>query len=362
MDAADTDWLLAERAAELLLRNATANDEERAADLHWLTESPLHVREALAATVTDLVLTHLFRNGGIDPEAFAKPTTNVHDIANDTGTPSRLDTRPSAHFSCLARLKSRLTTSRTTALFVAITSLIALFAMIAFAIQSIAAHGSIVTGPGEWRTKMLSDGTMLLAGPRTQVSVEFTDEQRIVRMVRGEALLDVAKDPRRPFFVATELATARAVGTAFAVSHESPQQLDITVKEGVVAVTRRSRARPHHPDLSNASESVELTAGQQVSVRKTNTLATRQVHIAAALAWASGELIFDDETVEQAAHAFNRRNERQIEIACPRLATRAVRGTFSATDPDSFVAQLKQLGAVVEETEGTLIVSVSGKR
>jgi ferric-dicitrate binding protein FerR (iron transport regulator) len=48
--------LIAERAAEWLVRLDRASEKERAEFVQWLNDSPLHMREMLAATCCHLVL------------------------------------------------------------------------------------------------------------------------------------------------------------------------------------------------------------------------------------------------------------------------------------------------------------------
>jgi len=98
----------------------------------------------------------------------------------------------------------------------------------------------LTTGPGEWQTKVLSDGSTLRLGPSTAILIEFTGTHRHIRLEQGEALFRVRPDSKRPFLVETELAIARAVGTAFAVSCEGQEQL---VRRRSSSFHRLGRAR-----------------------------------------------------------------------------------------------------------------------
>ncbi|WP_447414957.1 FecR family protein, partial [Clostridium perfringens] len=61
------------------------------------------------------------------------------------------------------------------------------------------------------------------------------NDQRFVRMLKGEAHFDVAHNPARPFIVKAGDSTLRAVGTAFNVRLR-PELTELTVIEGRVAV------------------------------------------------------------------------------------------------------------------------------
>jgi hypothetical protein len=83
----DTERLLiAERAAEWLIRLETATQEEREEFWNWLRESPLHVREVLAAQACHIELRRLLKNARIDTDKFLKSPGNVHTIAHGGGS------------------------------------------------------------------------------------------------------------------------------------------------------------------------------------------------------------------------------------------------------------------------------------
>ncbi len=64
---------------------------------------------------------------------------------------------------------------------------------------------SIETELGEWRTVSLTDGTQVRIGPASLLRVAFGDDHRTIRLIRGEAMFDVAKDHNRPFYVESEM-------------------------------------------------------------------------------------------------------------------------------------------------------------
>lgn len=351
--------LVAERAAEWLTRLETAGPEERAEFWKWLTESPLHGREMLIAKANHTMLALLFRDRRIDTDTFMISANNVHEIESHqraNGDPDRL---PAAPTTPLRRAMVAPTAARRSAWKVAaVVSFMTLLTLMTVGIETISDR-TVLTGSGEWRTTLLADGTLLHAGPRTRVSVEFTERQRVVRLARGEAMFHVAKDRMRPFLVETDLATARAVGTAFAVSRVDPDSVVVTVKEGVVAVARRTHSRPDQTAMNGANRSATLRAGEQARITEAFPLAVKHVDVRKELAWVNGWLEFDQETIAQAAHQFNLRNRKQIKILNPAVAQHAVRGAFRAAHPESFAAFLERQGvvSVVNDERGTLLLA-----
>jgi transmembrane sensor len=349
---------IAEHAAEWLIRLETATAEERDEFWKWLCQSPLHVKEMLAAQACHVHLLDLFRDKRIDADAL-RSADNVHPIENCDDSHAGHDTPTVAPVFGGARLRKALTGNkrvRWTIAAAAAACVIALSIVAVIAIQTTSAS-RLTTDVGEWQTKILDDGSILRAGPRTKAIVEFTDGRRVVHLSRGEALFHVAKNPKRPFLVETEFATARAVGTAFGVSLEGSTQVRVTVKEGTVAVTRRVRARP--TTASDTGQSITLKAGEQVAVSGSSPLALQHVDLETAFAWASGRLIFEHETVEQAVQEFNRRNSIQIKVLDHAFLQRPVRGVFAAADPESFATYLETQGAVamMDKDSGTLLIT-----
>lgn len=95
--------------------------------------------------------------------------------------------------------------------------------------------GEAVTGVGGLRQLSLADGSKVQLNTDSAVIVNFSREERRVRLERGEAHFTVAKDPARPFIVMAGGIDVRAVGTAFNVRLLS-DSVDVLVTDGKVAV------------------------------------------------------------------------------------------------------------------------------
>lgn len=356
----DTEKLvLAEQAAEWLIRSESATTQEREELWDWIKQSPLHVREVLAAQACQVELRALFREKRIDVDAFIQSAHNVHEIGIREAMPLELPALEGPEERAQQWSGGAGELNRPRRLMAAAMIVVALLGAVLFTLFQMSER-RITTVAGEWRTELLDDSSVVQAGPRTQLVVEFADDRRIVRLTQGEALFHVAHDTSRPFIVETPLAAVRAVGTAFAVSLDSGAQVRVTVKEGVVAVARGSQAKALRttPNLP-AGQSITLRAGEQVAVTRTGAFTAEHVNVDATLAWTKRQLIFERETVEEAALEFNRRNELQIKVLDSQLLRRAVRGVFEATDPQAFAAYLEKQGGVtvLDESSKTLLIA-----
>lgn len=217
---------------------------------------------------------------------------------------------------------------------------------------------------GEWREVTLQDGSMVRAGPGSLLRFSFGDDHRTVRLMRGEAMFDVAKDPTRPFYVQAEVVGVLAVGTAFRVSLLGGEDV-VTVSEGSVAVYRDGReslpsridlveleaaaraAAERAPEVSAQAPAriaaVSVHAGEQVSVnrRASAPVALEQVNVEHEQAWVAGWLTYEQRTIAEVAYEFNRRNRVKIVVEDPSVADhRLVFFRGRATDPESFTSAL----------------------
>ena len=73
------------------------------------------------------------------------------------------------------------------------------------------------SGVGEIGHSVLADGSRIDLNTDTAVALRFTDTERGIELLRGEAFFDVVPDSRRPFVVRGNGLSVRAIGTRFFV-------------------------------------------------------------------------------------------------------------------------------------------------
>jgi len=204
------------------------------------------------------------------------------------------------------------------------------------------------TAIGEQRSVVLADGSLITLNTASRIEVDFGAGQRLIRLIRGEALFDVARDPTRPFDVDTGNATFRAVGTQFNVDRRS-SGTTITVVEGKVAVI---------PKRVGAG-TVRIVAAQRMTVTGARLGALQDVaNIAAATVWTQRRLIFERRPLAEVAAEFNRYNRETIVIEDERLRDEEVTAVFQVNDTAAFVTFLAQIPGVTihHESDGQRIV------
>ncbi|MDD2046885.1 FecR domain-containing protein [Pseudomonas putida] len=111
------------------------------------------------------------------------------------------------------------------------------------------------TGKGQRRQVRLSDGSQLELNSDSAVDIHFDDQQRLLRLYRGEIMVQTASDPAaRPFEVQTAEGRVRALGTRFSVRSDDGQSR-VSVLQHAVEI------RP----VDNPLLMRRLDAGQTVS-------------------------------------------------------------------------------------------------
>jgi transmembrane sensor len=193
----------------------------------------------------------------------------------------------------------------------------------------------------------LADGSILTLNTDSTVRLQFTAGERRVKLERGEAFFEVAKDPVRPFVVEANDRRVVAVGTQFAVRRDdSDGDIQVVVTEGTVRIEgdRGIAASATGTAKSDGSGGVLLPAGTIAHASGANLLLQKSQALAAqeAVSWRQGVLVFHDLTLAQAAAEFNRYNTRQIVVDDPAIAELTVAGSFQANNVEAFARLLEK--------------------
>jgi transmembrane sensor len=233
---------------------------------------------------------------------------------------------------------------------------------------------------GEQARYSLADGSTITLNTNSEVRIDYSDTRRVVTLVRGEANFDVAKDMTRPFMVYAGDGMVRAVGTAFNVRYKEGY-VDVTVSEGRVKVfsdivqqdleAAQSKsvsvgvAVSISPPKSAESGSREglrevvLDAGETAQYKKSIIVRepVEQKNIHKKLAWKTGALVFEGETLEEAIKEISRYTDLELVIADPSLSNTHVGGRFKTDDIDQLLNSLARgLNIKAEKGEGNQII------
>ncbi len=184
-----------------------------------------------------------------------------------------------------------------------------------------------VTAVGERAEIALPDGSVVALNTDTRLSVRYGGSERRIVLHQGEALFDVVADAARPFVVEAGAATARAVGTAYAVSRDD-DAVGITVAEGLVEVAADGAP-------------VRLGAGQHVEVAGGSLAPVRPVDARADTAWRRGRLIANRRPLGEVMAEVARHQHGAIVVA-ESLRGLAVTAVFDLDDRDALFDLIEQ--------------------
>ena len=190
--------------------------------------------------------------------------------------------------------------------------------------------------------RALPDGSVVELNTGAEITVEFSGNERLVRMVRGEAHFTVAKDSARPFIVVAGNVRLRAVGTVFNV-RLAGDTVDVLVTEGKVRIDP-----PKPADLEGVLNAAMLEAGERTQAHLCEptpvppTVVSVSVgEIEETLSWQGLRLQFDETPLEEAIAQFNRHGASTLVIADRELARLRIGGNFRADSADAFVRLLE---------------------
>ena len=321
-----TDW---DRIGRYLA--GESSPEEAAAVQRWLEEHPSDAK--LVATL-EAATAGLNSSQRVDVEhALRVVKTRMHAPAPATAEPAALAPRVS--------FRRYATFAAAAALVVAVGVLVARRTT---PMPRAVPAQAYATGVGERRDLRLADGTEVILGPASRLTVR----ERAVEL-QGEALFRVVHDPRRPFSVAAGGARIRDVGTSFTVHSDPGETLRVVVGDGIVALT-------------HGSDSVTLARGDVGTLDSAGSVAAKRgAATSDDLAWTRGQLVFRNASVAELVADLRRWYgvELRVTSADTALMRRHFTGTFApGREPASQVLNVVALalGARVEHRGDTVFL------
>lgn len=159
---------------------------------------------------------------------------------------------------------------------------------------------NIVTAPGEHRTIDLADGSRMTLNGGTHVTIDPDTPRRVV-LAQGEALFDVKHDDRKPFLVLAGETRLLDAGTVFNVIQDGPAT-DVAVAEGAVIY----EPGPQQVRLNPGDGLSRSRPGARPVLRKASPQAIG--------GWQSGQLLYDNMTLDQVARDLSRNIGRPVRV------------------------------------------------
>ncbi|PIG28897.1 FecR family protein [Janthinobacterium sp. 35] len=175
---------------------------------------------------------------------------------------------------------------------------------------------------GQWSAHTLADGSRLTLAGGSAVNVRFNAGERHVELVRGDILVDVAKDAQRPFIVDSKQAAIRALGTRFSVRSEDGATILSMLESKVLAQV------PQHP-------AVVVQAGQRTRITDDGVGPLTSIDAASVQdAWRARQLVVDDLPLTEVLDELARHRPGQLHYDRAQIAGIRVAAVLPLDDTD----------------------------
>lgn len=183
---------------------------------------------------------------------------------------------------------------------------------------------------GEIKTVRLADGSTIRLNTDTLIAEHYSDEQRGLELLAGEAEFEVAHDPQRPFVVKARHGSTEALGTRFIVN-AADRSVRISVLENTVEISSRN----HAP--------VKLETGFELAYGEGGlTDVPRPISESDRLTWRDGKLKFNARPLAEVIEEINRYLPGTIVLANQSYAEHIVNGVFEIDRLDNAVNVIAQ--------------------
>jgi transmembrane sensor len=178
----------------------------------------------------------------------------------------------------------------------------------------------VSTAAGELKQLTLPDGSRVTLGAKTEIAVQYGKCERTILLNSGEALFDVAHDPKCPFIVIAGDGAITAVGTEFSV-RRTLDRVTVQVAEGAVNVQPRDALSSvgwpkDASDVPNISwPDAKLAQGQEVTYRGNQSRTPVESEDSrVATEWLDGRREYHHEPLSYLIADINRYVEEPIEL------------------------------------------------
>lgn len=182
---------------------------------------------------------------------------------------------------------------------------------------------------GEQSRVILADGSSVTLNTDSALALDFSENKRGVRLLRGEAFFEVQSDRSRPFTVSTDKGQVQVIGTRFNVQVGNSTSVD--VESGIVACANQR------------GEEVRLSIGQHADISTQGVSSPVPVDVNRAFAWLNKRLIFQDQPLYAVLEELDRYHKGRIFLSNEKLAQIQVSGNYKLDDTAAILQSLADI-------------------
>lgn len=185
-------------------------------------------------------------------------------------------------------------------------------------------YSEIIVPPGQMTQIKLSDGSKiwLNSGSVFKYPTEFDKSTREV-FIDGEAFMEVAKNPHKPFVVNTHKFSVEVLGTSFNIdAYSDDNKADVTLVEGSVLLSSKEK-----------NWKKKMVPGQIASIKNGELPLVSEVNTEFYVSWTEGKIVFRKESLETIAKKLERWYNVEIKFKSDELKKLEFSGTFLMYKP-----------------------------
>ena len=145
------------------------------------------------------------------------------------------------------------------------------------------------TKKGQTKVAQLNDGSTIEINSGTNLSVEYSEEGRFIKLNFGEAFFRVKPDSKRPFHVDMGDHLVKVVGTSFNAKKRG-EIMSLSVTEGLVKVQNNT-----FTDFSEPA--IEMSPGTKYQYNPASGVELSKIPIEHIRTWTNGYLVFENEPI-----------------------------------------------------------------
>ncbi len=184
--------------------------------------------------------------------------------------------------------------------------------------------------------QVLPDGSIISYDAKTQMSVAFYNNNRVVTLDKGAAMFEVAKDAKRVFIIHSDKVNIEVVGTKFEVIR-SNDATTINVEEGTVKTYYDASwfEKRNEILLSKADSITYVHEGVVSHYAKINP---SKIAI-----WRDNRINFNQVTLKHAMDEFSKYTTISFAFATPEIENYVITGEFAFNQMDIFLQTITKL-------------------
>jgi transmembrane sensor len=209
------------------------------------------------------------------------------------------------------------------------------------------------TAIGERATISLPDGSTATLDTQSELDVVYSDTERGIRLLRGQALFEVAKRKATPFQVYAGGRRITAVGTVFNVRLDGAR-IRISLIEGKVRVA----SQPGSGSAATTSEQVTMSPGQILDSAPAAPMTVTVADASRTTSWRDGVAVFVDTRLADVVAEMNRYTSVQIVVADSVASELHVSGVFKTGDVERFADSVTKVFplSVDRSSDGVIVL------